>query len=210
MSTDVDERSELEFVCPHCQGEIEGLLDREEAQMACPHCGASINLAAQQAVSRAYDNYLYARELTTQELVGSTRHARRLNQLSPRAKDALRLYQRAYTGIQQAMQGRMPEAQRVLAIEMMAEINRILQRYHMVNGLEAQYWTELMVWRTAREEYEDLSERLDASDPGLLTRIFRYPHWRLRRFQLKRALVSRKERLRVLAQELNLVNTYYV
>jgi hypothetical protein len=210
MPNEIDERTELAFVCPHCEGSIAHLLDRDEVWIACPHCAESISLAAQQAMSRAYDNYTYARELTTRELLGGRKSMRRLNQLSPGAKDALRIYQKAYTGIQQALQAPIPEPLRALAVEMMAEIVRILQRYHMVTGLEAEYWTELMVWQTAREEYAALDDRLTGDAANLLVRLFRYPHWRLRRFQLKRALAGRRERLRALKQELNLVNTFYV
>jgi hypothetical protein len=67
-----------------------------------------------------------------------------------------------------------------------------------------------MVCQTALTEYAALEAKLQRKAPGLLTRLFRYPHWRLRRFQLKRALARRQARLQELKSNLAFVEAHHI
>ncbi len=202
------ERDKSQFECPRCGVEIKRAPDDpNRTWVTCRQCGEVLNLASQRALLRAEMNFDFAQELTTPELLDVKN---RPNELSPQSKDALRSYQRSYTGIQLALQAPLPADQRESAIEIMAETTRILQRHQMISALEARYWVQLMVCQTARREYEALEARLQKPRQTLLTRLFRHPHWRLRRSQLKRALARRNARLQELEQSLALVNTLYV
>jgi predicted RNA-binding Zn-ribbon protein involved in translation (DUF1610 family) len=195
--------TEIEFACPHC-GEALDPSDWPDAnRIACPHCGETLSLASQRAMDRADAYYRFALSLTTRELMSGKR---RPTHFSPQAKDALRAYQRAYTGVEVALQAQIPEEQKARAVEIMAETSQILQMYHMVSGLEARYWVQLMVCQTARDEYRAVRDKLDASTPGLLARLLQHPYWRLRVFQLKRALARREARLADLERDLGFID----
>jgi len=204
---EIDKEDEIRFECPSCGTEIDPWADPDAAQLPCPHCGEAIDLLAQQALARAVVNYHSAQELTTAELFNSKK---RLSQLSPQSKDALRTYQKSYNSVRLALHNQLPAAQQRTAIEIMAEIARILPRHHMISALEARYWAQLMVCRMAQEEYEAIQARLHQPRPKLLTRLVRHPHWRLRRFQLKRALVRREKRLQELERDLAFVDNLQV
>jgi predicted RNA-binding Zn-ribbon protein involved in translation (DUF1610 family) len=194
---------EIQFACPHC-GEALDPSDWPDAnRIACPYCGETLSLASQRAMDRADAYYRFALSLTTRELMGGKR---RPTHFSPQAKDALRAYQRAYTGVEVALQAQIPEEQKARAVEIMAETAQILQMYHMVSGLEARYWVQLMVCQTARDEYRAVRDKLDASTPGLLARLLQHPYWRLRVFQLKRALARREARLADLERDLGFID----
>ncbi|MGC9522022.1 MAG: hypothetical protein ACP5HG_09095 [Anaerolineae bacterium] len=204
----MDKRDEIQFECPRCGVEVAPPPDEPNRTWAtCHRCGEVLNLASQRALFRAEANFDFAQELTTPELMDIRN---RPNELSPQAKDALRSYQKSYTGIQLALQARLPAEQRETAIAMMVEIARILQRHQMISALEARYWAQLMVVQTARQEYQTLQAKLREPHPTLWTRLFRHPHWRLRRSQLKHALQRRNARLQELEQSMAFVNTLYV
>jgi len=204
---EMDNEGEIRFECPSCGTEIDPWADPNLAELPCPECGKAIDLISQQALARAVVNYLFAQELTTAELFNSRR---RLSQLSPQSKDALRTYQKSYNSARLALHNQLPAAQQKTALEMMAEIARILPRHHMISALEAGYWTQLMVRHTAREEYKAIQARLSRPRPRLLTWLFRHPHWRLRRFQLRRALARREERLQEMERDLAFVDDLHV
>jgi len=204
---EMDNEDEIRFECPSCGTEIDPWADLDTAERPCPHCGKAIDLTSQQALARAVANYRFAQELTTAELFNSRK---RLSQLSPQSKDALRTYQKSYNSARLALRNQLPAAQQKTAIEMMAEIARILPRHHMISALEAKYWTQLMVCQTARQEYEAIQASLRQPRPRLLTRLFRHPHWRLRRSQLKRALARREERLQEMERDLAFVDDLHV
>jgi len=194
---------EIQFACPHC-GEALDPSDWPDAnRIACPHCGETLSLASQRAMDRADAYYRFALSLTTRELRGGKR---RPTHFSPRAKDALRAYQRAYTGVEVALQAQIPEEQKARAVEIMAETSQILQMYHMVSGLEARYWVQLMVCQTARDEYRAVCDKLDEANPGVLRRLLQHPYWRVRVFQLKRALARREARLAELERDLGFID----
>lgn len=197
----------VRFACPACEAEIADAAERDTDWVSCTQCGAAVNLAAQFALARADDNYRFAQALAAPELVDPNK---RPNAFSPDAKDALRAYQRAYTGIQLALGADLPQEQQARAIEIMSETAYVLQRNQMISPLEAKYWTQLMVCKTALEEFEALDAKLHREAPGVLTRIFRHPHWRLRRFQLKRALARRQERLQELESNLAFVEAHHI
>lgn len=199
--------NDVRFVCPHCGADIERVDERDTDWISCETCGGPISLAAQFALTRALDNYVYAQELMTPELLNSRI---RPSSYSPEAKDALRAAQKAYTGIQLALKAELPPEQLAQAIEIMAEMVYVLQRNHMISGLEAKYWTQVMVCHTARQEYQEIVVKLEQPRPGLLTRLFRFPHWRLRRYQLKRALVRREDRLQELEMNLAFVDNLHI
>lgn len=151
---------------------------------------------------RAQEAFRWALANGTPELLNARGQ---LDRLSPPAKDALRAYLQAYTGLQAAFRNELPSPHREVGIEIMAEVTRILAHHLMVSSTEVEYWTQLMICQTAAQEYQDLGERLRHSRSGLLTPLFRRPHWRLRRFQLKRALARRRARVRELERELAFV-----
>jgi hypothetical protein len=207
VDRDAQTEQGLRFACPECEAEIANATDRDTDWISCTQCGAAVNLAAQFAINRADDNYRFAQALAAPELIDPHK---RPNAFSPDAKDALRAYQKAYTGIQVALRADLPPAQQARALEIMSETAYILQRNQMISPLEAKYWTQVMVCQTALEEFEALEAKLHREAPGLLTRIFRHPHWRLRRFQLKRALARRQARLEELESNLAFVETHHI
>ena len=190
------------FTCPHCGQPLEAASDFVPAAVNCPHCNQLVNLEAQEIVMRAQEAYLWALTNGTPDLLDARR---RPDQLSPPAKDALRAYLQAYTGLQAAFRNKLPSPHREVGIEIMAEVTRILACHMMVSKTEVEYWTQLMVCQTADQEYQDLGKRLSQSRPSIFTRLFRHPRWRLRRFQLKRALVRRRARVQELEWELAFV-----
>ena len=205
--SETSEGASIRFECPNCGSEIDRVAQRDTDWISCEQCGQPISLASQLAMARALDNYSFAQELATPELLNSRV---RPGAFSPQAKDALRAYQKAFTGIQLALRSELPTTQQERATEIMAEIAFILQRNQMISVLEARYWTQLMVCHTARQEYRTIQNKLQQPRPGLLTRLFRFPHWRLRRLQLHRALERREERLKELEQNLAFVDALHV
>lgn len=192
----------LQFECPFCEKQVTPTQNGTSTKLDCPYCGKQIDIDAQEAVARARENYQWALEQTTPELL---KPRKRPEQFSPQTKDALLTYQQAYTGLQVAFRAELPASQREEAIEMMAEMSHLLQLHHVISGLEAQYWTQLMVCQTAKQEHQAIEERLKQPRPGILTRIFRHPHWHLRHFQLKRALARRHLKLLEIEQDLAFV-----
>lgn len=208
MQETQEEMPDISFVCPYCGSDLEAApQDSNRTWYTCPHCAEVLSLASQRAYDRAVANYHFAQELVTPELVNENR---RPNQFSPQSKDALRAYQKAYTGIQLALKAQLPAGQLMSAIEMMADTARILQAHEMISVLEARYWVQLMVCQTARQELEGIRERLKEPRPNLLTRLLRYPHWRLRLGQLRRALKRRHKRLHEMEQTLAFVDDLHV
>lgn len=194
---------EFRFECPHCGAEIEDVEERKTDWISCRHCGEALNLASQLALDRADHNYLLAQELATPEL---TDRKRRQAEFSSEARDALFAYQRAYTGVQVALRAELPAAQQTWALQIMAGVASILQLHQMISGLEARYWIQRLVCQTVRQEYEELDARLSEPHPSLLTRILHHPRWRLRRRQLRRALIHREKSLKMLERELAFID----
>lgn len=155
-----DELAPEGVVCPYC-GERLLMPPPGRSWSRCRGCGTDVNVAAQLAALRARRLYLQA-ERAHQAPFVRMRHA------AGREGDVLNLMQRAYSGLQEAMTHDLPEEQRVMAVEMMAEISRLLSRYDVVSVLEVGYWARILSLRRARRDHEALEAALDAGrGPGL-------------------------------------------
>ena len=176
-----NESEETPFVCPFCEKEL--TLPKEAAQYyTCEYCGKRIDLPAQFAFNRGLEAFKEG-QAAYQELkyLKKKRAAYDAAELT-----VVRIFEKAYFSIQQAFATDLAEPQRALGVEMMVNMAQLFTKRDMISGLEASYWSFLMVEHTAQDEYDSLCQKL-ASPLGMLGFLKRM-RWRLRKRQLKRAL----------------------
>ena len=176
-----NENEETPFVCPFCEKEL--ILPKEAAQYyTCEYCGKRIDLPAQFAFNRGLEAFKEG-QAAYQELkyLKKKRAAYDAAELT-----VVRILEKAYFSIQQAFATDLVEPQRALGVEMMVNMAQLFTKRDMISGLEASYWSLLMVEHTAQDEYDSLCQKL-ASPLGILGFLKRM-RWRLRKRQLKRAL----------------------
>jgi hypothetical protein len=155
-----DELAPEGVVCPYC-GERLLMPPPGRTWSRCRGCGTDANVGAQLAALRARRLYLQAQRAHEAPFV-------RMRHAAGREGDVLNLMQRAYSGLQEAMAHDLPEEQRVMAVEMMAEITRLLSRYDVVSVLEVGYWARILSLRQARRDHAAVEEAFAAGRrPGL-------------------------------------------
>lgn len=179
----MDTTQENRYLCPHCGKPFE-LSEPSLTWHSCPHCAGKVNSDVQDAYARARANYEAASNAKV--TIVSAKYKSR-EQFTPREKDILRTYEQAYTGLQVAFRAELPERLHRSGIEMMAEMSSLFEMRRIISPLEAKYWRQLMTEQTAREELDELGEKLESKRLGLIQAVRRL-HWRLRHRQLKRAL----------------------
>ena len=190
--------------CPYCQTELEippgvDINDKEE-WITCENCQHKLNVLAQQAYMRGRTLYLSVRD----EVAGVPAPQRAGSIFKPAPKtrqisienDIIRTCQQAYSGFQVAFQFELPEEQREDGIEMMAEMTRLFLYRERISPLEASYWTKLMIEQTARQEYEELGQKLAEPQKRRFLGFLRRLRWHLRYRQLAKALVKLDEQIK--------------
>ncbi|NLD74514.1 MAG: hypothetical protein GX649_17575 [Chloroflexi bacterium] len=172
-------------VCPYCGERLE-MPFRGHDWSRCRGCGTDVNVSAQLAFLRARRLFHQAQRAHGVPFV-------RMHHAAGREGDVLRIMQQAYSGLQEAVVHDLPDEQRVQAVEMMAEITRLLARHGQVSVMEVGYWTRVLSLREARQEYAAVEAALDAGrGPGLGGRL---AWWRLRYREVRlRAALETLER----------------
>lgn len=171
----------------------------------CEGCRQSFSLAAQRAYLRGRERFVEG-----QEHWAKTRDRRRRTCSRVMEQGALDLFGQAYSALQEAFRHDLAAGQRLAGIEMMAEITRLFVERTMVSGLEARYWAQLLVQQTAWLEVGAIDARLASGRlRGPLGWLWRC-RWRVRRWQLAKALARLEGQLRQMEQLIGFVDPPHV
>ncbi len=185
--------------CPYCQAEWPVPEDR--AWQTCEGCGRELHIASQQAFARGRDHFLAGQEAWAAALDRKRKPA-----YGPQAEWAIRAMQQAHSALSEALRFRLADEQREYAVEMMAEICRLFNERGMISPLEASYWMRVTVEQNSLRECDELRAKLaDPAHRSLLWLPQRL-HWRLRFFQLTRALKRLDRQLQALEQAICFVD----
>lgn len=186
------------FTCRFCDTEIQ--LPVDAWYFTCPHCGHRLDITSQFAYLRGVDAFTEGQDLM--EEISPRRRRIPYNNQDTRAME---LFREAYSSIQVAFQAELAEAQRALAIEMMASMSGEFMKRNMISPIEMNYWHMLMVELTAQVEYETLKEKLaslDTSDPLSMVKQLR---WRSRQKKLLDSLAEIEEKIVAFEKQIDFV-----
>jgi len=169
------------LTCPYCDQEL--ILPKQTGQYyTCEYCDKRIDLPAQFAFNRGLEAFKEG-----QAAYQGLKYLKKKRAAYDAAElTVVRIFEKAYFSIQQTFATDLAEPQRALGVEMMVNMAQLFTKRDMISGLEASYWSFLMVEHTAQDEYDSLCQKL-ASPLGMLGFLKRM-RWRLRKRQLKRAL----------------------
>jgi hypothetical protein len=201
--------SNPDLECPYCGAPLEANPNGE--WQTCKRCRHRVNVAAQEAYHRgqAYFESIAGHVAESLENRPSKKFSARTEPAIPEVKpDTRQAYQQAYAALQIALQSTLPEAQRILSIEMMAKISYIFAKRAMIAPREFHFWTKLLLQAYQRREYREIQEALveirqSGSSIGSAIRRFEL---RLRRNQLARKLKSLSEEIDRLEAEMGFVS----
>lgn len=167
--------------CPYCRAELP--IPDEGDRCRCSQCGCELDARVQRLFRRACERFSEGQAVWLGLLGRTTRP-----HYAPQARAVFGAYQQAHSALLEAFQCELPPSQRETGIEMMAEVVQVFQQRGMVSGLEARYWTRLVVEQNARRECEAIADKLVQPRRGCLWGLLGRWRWRLRRWQLGRAL----------------------
>lgn len=176
--------------CPWCEGEV--YLSREEEKVACVRCGREVDGHAQLCYLRAMD----AAATDAAPTGGKKRRWREL------AGEELASSLRAYSGLQEALQGSLSTEQRRRAVETMAGLSHAFAGQLMVSPLEAGFWQKLAVEQNLRRQLAELNRSLaQGEESGVAGTVRRWGRLARRR-QLKTSLARLDGQLRSLESQI--------
>ena len=187
------------FTCPFCETEIQ--LPEEAWYFNCPNCGRRLDLTSQFAYLRGLDAFTEGQDLMEQVSPRSRR-----TPYNPQDRRAMELFQEAYSSIQVAFQAELSDAQRSLAVEMMASMSGEFMKRNMISPIEMNYWHTIMVELTAQVEYETLKEKqadLLARDPLSMVKQLR---WRSRQNKLLASLAEADQKIAAFEKQIEFVD----
>ncbi len=188
-------------LCYNCEAEIE-LSDPLTVKLCvCPKCQREVDLDAQFAYSRGLEAFSDGQDL----LMSFSPRRKWRHLFGEQGKEATRLYMQAHSSLTCAFRGRLAASQRQLAIEMMASITALFQSINIISPLEAGYWHLVMVEKTAREEIDSLSRKLDNSNSVL--RAINPIHWYrfFRKNQLSKKIIELRAKLKAIERQIGFV-----
>lgn len=167
--------------CPVCGAPVE-LPPEGRDWTRCRSCGSDVQTTAQLALARA------------EALFGRTHEERErpfVRVGGPGFRDTrwMQGIQRAYSGVQYALQYDLPRHRLERALELMAGISQLLARRGIASQMEAAYWGRVLALRQLRARRADIATRVEAADrrsPGGWVR------WLWLRLRLWRVDISRR------------------
>ena len=108
-----------------------------------------------------------------------------------------------------AFQDTLPDTQRVVGLEMMAEMSQVLSRRGRFPSLEAGYWVDVLIEENSLKEYTELTERLEGEARRGPIAVLRRANMRLRRRQLLGALKRLRQRIEDAEEALSLGDGFH-
>jgi hypothetical protein len=187
----------LSLTCPYCDNET--YVPSDLWKHACSHCGKKLDVNSQFAYLRGLDAFKEAQDIF-QKI-----NPKKRRQFHAAEREALDIFMQAYSSLEVAFKGDLEENQRMLAVEMMTSMNQEFLKRMMVSPLEAQYWNTIMVEQTARNEYDNLKQKLQKSNTGITGFIRRW-RWNGRRKKLFQALIQMEDKLKSLEQRIDFID----
>ena len=189
--------SQLSITCPYCDNET--LVPSDLWKHSCRHCGKKLDVSSQLAYLRGLDAFIEAQGIF-QKI-----NPKKRRQFHAAEREALDIFMQAYSSFEVAFKGDLEENQRMLAVEMMTSMNHEFLKRMMVSPLEAQYWNTIMVEQTARNEYDNLKQKLQRPITGTFGFIRRW-RWNRRKKKLIQALTQMEAKLKALEQRIEFID----
>jgi len=187
-----------QFTCPYCEAELQ--LPDDVWYYTCIHCGAHLDLKSVFAYLRGLDAFSEG-----QEIMDRISPRKRRIPDYPQVKEAMLLFEEAYSSLQVAFQAELAEAQRSLGVEMMASMAQEFLKWEKISLLEMVFWKSLAVEQTAQKEYAELKEKLARPGGRPLSFLMRM-RWRVRQKQLADSLVKLDGRIRTLEKQIAFID----
>lgn len=181
------------IVCVACGKDIEW--GEEPYPVRCDACHEPIDLPSQMAFSRGSDAFSVGQEL----LFIVSPKKRRRSITTPEEMEGLHYYMQAYSSLQLALEGKVADQQFFQAAQMMAAMANVFLQHGSVSPLESAYWGSLLKEYNVQKAWVEVNEKIANVKPGIFSWLNRL-RWRVRKFQLKKALVDLDQNITKLEQ----------